>query len=151
MLVYRIGRTIHAGDLSGRGAELHGGRWNIKDIPCIYTAGTKALCILEYAANVRLNELPGDLSMTTFMIPDDGWITVAPDKLPRRWQQRPFPEETAVFGSALLLKNEFLVIRIPSVIVPDEFNYLLNPRHPRFPQVKIAAVQRWDFDARIKQ
>ncbi len=151
MLVYRIGRTIHARDLSGRGAELHGGRWNRKDIPCIYTAGTKALCILEYAANVRLNELPGDLSMTTFAIPDNGWITVIPDQLPRRWQQRPFPEETAAFGSALLSKNEFLVIRLPSVIVTDEFNYLLNPRHPRFHEVKIAGVQRWDFDARIKQ
>ncbi|GAA4312569.1 RES family NAD+ phosphorylase [Compostibacter hankyongensis] len=151
MLVFHLGRAAHAGDLSGKGAELYGGRWNLPGFPCIYTAGSRALCTLEYAVHLRLNELPDSLSITTCEIPDNGWKAFSLNDLPPGWQQRPAPRETAAFGTRLLAERKHLALRLPSVIVPDEFNYLLNPFHLRFNEVKIISITPLQFDRRIKQ
>lgn len=151
MLVYHTGRAIYSKDLTGKGAELFGGRWNRIGVPCIYTSGSKSLSLLEYAVNVKIEDLPGDLCITAYDIPDDSWKAVPLKDLPASWQQRPFPRETAAFGTHLLMKNEFLAIRIPSVIIPDEFNFLLNPLHSRFHKVKIAVCLPLAFDTRIKR
>lgn len=151
MLVYHTGKSNHAWDLTGKGAELFGGRWNATGIPCIYASATKSLSILEYAVNVKLNRLPNDLSITTYKIPDDSWREISKGTLPLNWQDRPSPPETIKFGSAFLLKKEYAVIKIPSVIIIDEFNYILNPLHPAFGKIKIVEVSQFIFDVRIKQ
>ena len=62
MLVYRIGRTKRAGDLTGEGSRLNGGRWNHKLTPCIYTSESRALALLEYTVNVNIDEIPRALT-----------------------------------------------------------------------------------------
>jgi len=150
MHVYRLSQRIFADDLLGAGARLHGGRWNHKGIPCIYTGTSRALCICEYAANVSSDNLPNDLAMVTFEIPEHSVLNLEINQLPKNWREDPSPFENKKLGSKILIKNEFLIIRIPSTIVPQEYNYILNPVHKNFEKVKIVDIMNFNFDIRIK-
>lgn len=151
MLVYHLGHSRFADQLTGEGAKLHGGRWNKIGTPCIYASETKALSVLEYAANVRLDELPASLSFTIYELPQKGTMTVEFEALPENWQESPSPEETKLFGNSLLQRTDILAIRIPSIIIPSEYNFILNPSAKNFAAIKIVEIQPFVLDKRIKK
>jgi RES domain-containing protein len=151
MLLYRIGKTKYAKDLEGEGAKLNGGRWNHEGVPCIYTAESRALCLLEYSAHVSVNIIPTDLSFTSFEVPDNSILEVKLAKLPHNWKKWPHPKETRDFGSALLNENKFLVLKFPSAIISEEYIYVINPLHARMKEVKIVEVQSYVYDIRLKR
>ncbi|MCB9268953.1 MAG: RES domain-containing protein [Lewinellaceae bacterium] len=70
MIVYRIGKRKYAGDMSGRGAQMAGGRWNRKGIPAIYTSESRALSLLEVAVHLPLGMVPPSYSIATLEVPD---------------------------------------------------------------------------------
>ncbi|TDE13318.1 RES family NAD+ phosphorylase [Dyadobacter psychrotolerans] len=148
MLVYRIGRTKFAEDLTGEGARLNGGRWNHKLIPCIYTSESRALALLEYTANVNIEDIPRALSVSVFEIPDNEIFEIPLSGLPGDWALSPAPSSAKELGSALLATH--LVVKVPSAIVADEFNYLLNPRHPKSSALKILSIRDFVYDVRLK-
>jgi RES domain-containing protein len=150
MFVYRIGRTKFAQDLSGEGARLYGGRWNPKGTPCVYTASSISLAILEISVNTSLDDIPRALSLTTIRIPDD-ILEVKIDDLPGNWSQYPAPSSTREFGGRLLNEARYLSFRLPSSVISREFNYIINPLHPLMKQVKIISVEDFVFDVRIKK
>ena len=149
MEVYRIGKTRYARDLTGEGARLYGGRWNNVLTPCVYTSESRALALLEYTVNVNADEIPKALSITTFEISDKNIKTLLPADLPRDWLQAPAPASAKEFGTALLKKG-ISVIKIPSCIIPGEFNYLLNPAVLTPTLFKITSVEDFRYDIRIK-
>ena len=150
MLVYRIGKTKYANDLSGEGAKINGGRWNHKSIACIYTSESRALSLLEYTVNVNIDEIPRALSLTTLEIPDKDILIIAEDSLPGNWKQIPLPSSTKNFGTRFLTARTKLAIRVPSSVMPDEFNYILNPLHPNSRNIKILEIRDLAYDVRIK-
>ncbi|MDH7461911.1 RES family NAD+ phosphorylase [Chitinophagaceae bacterium 26-R-25] len=151
MKVYRVGKTRYANDLTGEGAKLHGGRWNHVMTACIYTSESRALALLEYTVNVNIEDIPRALSITTFEIPDDIAIQeLTMLQLPGDWKEFPAPSSTKDFGTELLDGANFPVIKIPSVVVSQEFNFLFNPKHPDFRKVKIVDVRDLVYDVRIK-
>lgn len=149
--VYRIGKTKYAMDLTGTGAKLNGGRWNHEGTPCIYTAESRALALVEYTAHVSEEEIPRALSFTTYTIPENSILILTAGQLPGNWRDWPYAKEPRDFGTTLLNKAEYLVIKIPSAVIPEEFNYLLNPLHPLISKVKIAEVKDYAYDLRLKQ
>ncbi len=149
MEIYRLGLTIYARQLSGEGAKLHGGRWNHIGHPCIYAAASKALCVLEFAANVSLDELPEDLSFTTYELPREACRTFSPAELPEDWMATPAPDSTKAWGTAQL--QMAVALKVPSVVIPSEYNFVLNPLHVHFAQVRLKGVERFIFDKRIKK
>lgn len=149
MIVYHLGSTKFARQLTGEGAKLHGGRWNNIGQPCIYASGAKSLCVLEYAANVSLDEMNHNLAFTAYEIPDDCWAQFETKELPAGWMELPSPDAVRAWGTKQLQKH--LALQLPSVIVPTEFNYLLNPLHPDFKNVRIKEVEPFTFDRRIKK
>ena len=151
MFVYHLGHTKFARSLNGEGAKLHGGRWNFVGVPCLYTSESKALCILEYAANVRLEEMPSSLSITTYDLPEKGLKELLLTDLSANWQDIPSPEENKRLGSEILKDVNVLAIKVPSVIVPSEFNFILNPFATKFDTIKIADVHIFTMDKRIKK
>jgi RES domain-containing protein len=151
MEVYHLGRTKFADQLSGEGAKLHGGRWNRIGHPCIYASETRALCILEYAANVSLEQLPLSLSITVYLIPDNSWKQFNENDLPKNWNEVPVTSEVKDWGTAHLQEKKFLAIKLPSVIIPTEYNFIINPLHPDFKKVKIKNIHSFTFDHRIKK
>ena len=126
MLVYRISKTQYAEDLNGTGAKLYGGRWNHIDTPCIYTASSRSLAILEFSVNVNIDYIPRALSICIFEIDETMVKEFEINKLPGDWKDVPSPFSTKEFGTKLLEKGN-PIIKLPSIIIPDEFNFILNP------------------------
>ena len=149
MLVYRLTHTLYAADLTGEGARLYGGRWNQVGTPCLYTSESRALAVLEFSVNVNLVSILRHLSLIEIEIPDD-MLEIAIHKLPGNWRDAPAPSSTKDFGTRLLTVSEHCVIKIPSSVIPEEFNYLLKPLHPRIKECKIRAVKDFVYDIRIK-
>lgn len=150
MIVYRIGKTIHANDLSGEGARLNGGRWNHAGTSCIYSSESRALSVLEFSSNVSLDLIPRDLSFTSIDIPDNSWIELSISDLPADWNDTVTPVSTKDFGTHLLKQTGSLALKIPSVIIPQEFNYLINPIHQDISKVSIKEIVDFAYDLRIK-
>ncbi len=150
MLVYRVGKTKHANDLSGEGAKINGGRWNHKSISCLYTSESRALSLLEYTVNVNVQEIPRALSITTIEIPDSEILILSEDSLPGSWKKVPVPTSTQNFGSDLLRSSKKAVIQIPSAVISQEFNYILNPLHINSRSFKIKSITDLVYDIRIK-
>ncbi len=150
MIVYRIGRTKHARDLTGEGARLNGGRWNHKLTPCIYASENKALALLEYTVNINIDEIPRALSFTVIQIPDTGILQLNIAELPGNWTASPTPSSTRDIGTAILKKGDYAIIKIPSTVISYEFNYLINPLRLDIAKCKILDVTDFIYDVRIK-
>jgi RES domain-containing protein len=122
---------------SGDGARRYGGRWNISGRPVVYVAQNASLAILETLVHLRTRELVQQYVL--FHVQFDGRIMTAldPKDLPESWRRIEPSPEVQRLGDAWLAGATSAVLRVPSVIVPTEWNYLLNPAHPHFPRIKI--------------
>lgn len=124
---------------------MYGGRWNEPGTRAIYTAGSRSLAVLETLANYAV--LPRDFAMTTVRIPK----RVGIQELPRRlltpdWQD--IPQVTQMLGKAWL--SQTAVLRVPSAIIPEESNYVLNPEHKDFRLIEFLPALPFRFDSRLK-
>lgn len=153
MQVFRLARHARRHDLSGYGAFLYGGRWNLRGTSVLYTAETRSLAIMEVLVHLTSEELPADMYMLTLDVPataSRAELLVA--DLPPDWRRTGLPQPTALLGHAWLAAATSLALRVPSVVVSQEHNLLLNPAHPEFAQVKLAAEpELFFFDERLKK
>ena len=95
MIVYRFCRKAYANDLSGRGAELNGGRWNSKGTAMIYTSPSRALCLVEIMVHIPAGIIPKDFHLVSILIPDNtDVITLGLKDLPENWNKNPVPAST---------------------------------------------------------
>lgn len=143
MLLYRIAHSKYASDLSGEGARRAGGRWNLKGTPVIYTADSTALATLETLVHFPLNLTPQDRAIATIELPDVLPVTtINLEDLPDNWFTYPAPRELAVIGNDWVLQGETVAMTVPSSITPNSEgrNYILNPAHRDFQQIKIIKV-----------
>jgi RES domain-containing protein len=140
MRLYRIVKTKYAHDLTGMGAKINGGRWNHEGIPCIYLSESRALSLLEYIAHTGINTVPPALSFTTFEVPEHSMRTLSLSDLPANWLQRPHCTENRDLGSSLLAETGYLLLKLPSLIINQEFSFVLNTEHPLIGSVKITDV-----------
>lgn len=148
MLIYRIANCRFIDDLTGKGAAMYGGRWNTKDIYMLYTAQSAALALLETV--VHIGKIPEQgYCMLTLQIPADKIETQSIDKLPALWQANPAPDELKLIGDKFIKAGKKLALKVPSVIMPEEYNILLNPMHPDFKKVKLAAKKNIGIDERL--
>jgi RES domain-containing protein len=150
MIVYRISSARYAKDLTGEGARLYGGRWNHRLTACVYTSASRALAVLEYTVNITTDDIPRALSIVSIDIPDEKIFEITAPILPGNWKEAPAPASTKDFGTSLLKKVHFPVIKMPSAIIPQEFNFILNPLHPDSKGFVIADIQDFVYDLRIK-
>lgn len=153
MIVYRIAKTKFIHDLSGVGARITGGRWSRKGIGVIYTSESRALATVEYLVHVPLSYVPPGLSIASLEIPDNisNMKEIQKDNLPTNWRDYPAPQELANVGTKWVLSNETLLLRVPSAVVEEEYNILINPLHPDMNQVKILSIKKYRFDNRLLQ
>ncbi len=149
MIVFRLSKTKFARDLSGKGAEIAGGRWNSKGIPVIYCGASRALCTTEIAVHTPLGNIPEDYQIVSIKIPDIGFYEIPESKLPKNWRVFPHSIDTQKLGDQFVKANKHLVMRVPSAVVQGDFNFIINPRHKDFSKVKIQNVQAFSFDERL--
>lgn len=152
MIVYRIANVKYKEDtLSGIGAEKFGGRWNEVGTRAVYCSENRSLALLEYyihSDNVAL--LPKELLLAVIEVPDDFPI-VELQKLPEKWSQYPYSTRTTAVFSKYLKKGDFFALKVPSSIVPMEYNLVLNPLYPDFGKVKVIDFLKIPIDARLKR
>lgn len=137
----------------GEGARLFGGRWNPRGTAMVYLSSTLSLAALEILAHADFDTLPDPYVALPVDIPDrDGLVEVvdAP-QVSRRWLEHPAPPELAAFGAAWVKASRSLLARVPSALIPQEFNYLLNPNHPDAKLLRIGAPAPFHFDARLQR
>lgn len=127
-------------DLTGHGARLYGGRWNGPGRPVLYLASTAALCVLEVRVHLDLpfDLLPDDYVLMTVDL-DGLEIERAPDDV----------REPADFGDRWLGEARTPLLEVPSAIVTESANLLLNPIHPAAARVRIETMRPFTFDARL--
>lgn len=150
MVVFRIARNLYIRDLSGTGAKRYGGRWNAKGTAVLYTSRHRSLAILELLVNASIQTLPSDLSILKLEIPDlKNSSDISPSDLPDNWRSTPAPFHLSHIGSEWITSGSSLTLTVPSVIVPEEQNLLINPNHPDFNQVKVESISSFNVDSRF--
>ncbi len=145
---WRIVMAKHAATaFSGKGAADYGGRWNSRGVPVVYTSSTRSLAALEIL--VHLNP-PVRFKYVAFRVKFDAALleVVPPKTLPAEWQSEPPPSSQAV-GDVWVLQARSAVLMLPSVIIPGEPNYLLNPAHADFRTISIGRPEPFAFDVRL--
>lgn len=150
MIVFRLSKLKYSRDLSGKGAEKSGGRWNSKGTAMVYTGISRALCTAEIAVHTPLGNVPSDYTLTSIELPDAIRITsLEADKLPGDWRSFPHPNSTQLLGDAFIAENKFLAMQVPSVVVQGEYTILINPAHKDFNKVRIISTEAFVFDERL--
>lgn len=152
MIVYRITKSEHAA-LDGIGGLYGPGRWHKKGSLIIYVAEHASLAAWEKIVHVAsFANLQKDLLLVKLEIPERIEIlNVPPNILVKGWDQFPYSSETMNFGTSFLRKKECLALRVPTVIIPDEFNIILNPLHPDIFSCKVISTVPFIFDRRISK
>jgi RES domain-containing protein len=145
--------TYQADDLSGKGAAASGGRWNAKGTPVVYASQTRALAALETLVHLNAGGLPLNRYLVAVEVSDAIWSaaeTLEASSLPVGWDAEPPGQVSIAAGTAWLKSNRSALLVAPSVIVPEEFNVLVNPGHPDSRSITAAKVRRWLYDPRLK-
>ncbi|SDM96746.1 RES family NAD+ phosphorylase [Vreelandella arcis] len=125
----------------GEGARLYGGRWNSPGNACVYVASSESLALLEIMVNLESYRLLNAYALMRLTLPADSILSVGAEE---NWQEAPAPAETAELGDGWLASGQSLALAVPSVVVPRELNYMLNPAHPLLDQI-VATVEALPF------
>ena len=153
--VWRIAtdtKTYEANGLSGAGAKTTGGRWNAPGDAIVYTSETQALACLETVVHLNAGGLPLNRYLVSVTIPDPVWAkarTETPASLPVGWDADPSGRASIQFGTNWIRSMASALLRVPSVIVPDEYNVLINPLHPDSKGIAAVKIRRWLYDPRL--
>ena len=123
-------------------------RWNHLGTPMVYSATSRALAALEFFVNLEPNEAPADLLIAEATIPDECVETVGLKLLPRNWRALN-NQRCRDIGSKWAASLRSLALKVPSAVVEEDWNVLLNPKHPEFAKVKIGSAKPFRFDERL--
>lgn len=149
MILYRLAKCVYVDDLSGTGARLYGGRWNSEGKAAVYLASSGSLAVLEVLVHLPPLMIPNGYCITEISVPEHSIFTVKNEELPENWKDIAQPAALRKIGDQFLARNEYLLLKVPSAIVPFEYNYIMNPAHPAFKEVHILKKQPFDFDERL--
>ena len=150
MEVFRITHKKWSKSLTASGLPA---RWNSAGVFIIYTAGSRALACLENIVHKGSPDLMSPFITTVISIPDDLKILeISVDELPGGWSKSGDAgySQCRPFGDNWVLRSESAVLKVPSAIIPEEANFLLNPNHPDFSGISIISEEPFSFDNRIK-
>lgn len=149
MILYRISNCNRADDVSGTGAKLYGGRWNSIGIAMHYMASSRALAALEVLANKNVMTGGENLCLSIFEMPDESIITIEIADLPEGWRDYPSIPFLKKLGDEFIQQSKFFLLKVPSAIIEDEYNFLMNVHHPLAAQIKVKEIKPFRFDRRL--
>jgi len=150
MRAYRLSSKAHqAKAFTGEGARLAGGRWNHKGTRVVYCSESRALAAIELFVNLDPALAPAALVLIAIDVPDSIITEVDVATLPSDWRAYPAPDAVKDVGSEWAKEGTSAGLLVPSAVMPEEKNLLLNPEHPDFARVKIGKPSKFTFDSRM--
>jgi len=150
MQLWRLVKTKYAGTaFDGEGERLYGARWNSPGNRVAYASSNSALAVLEVLVHMTGGgSLPG-YSLVCASLPDSLVEVIAPADLPDNWDSSPVPPEAQAVGDAWLASTRSLALRVPSALVRDSYNILIDPEHGDIEQLRIESSEPFDFERRL--
>lgn len=155
VVLWRIAKhtaQYSATDLSGGGAKFTGGRWNSKGIAVVYAASTIALATLETLAHVGDNIAMRNSFLVQIHVPPAVWKLremIAAVDLDPTWLAEPPGSTSIAFGDAWLANKSAALLMVPSVIIPEEYNVMINPAHPSAAHITATVLRQYIYDPRL--
>ncbi len=150
MRLWRISRfATPAQAFDGEGARRYPGRWNPAGVPVVYTSTSLPLAALELLVNADVHHLRLPFHAFSLEIPARLVERPADADLPPDWRNLTHPADARAFGGAWAASLRSLALLVPSVVIPDERNAVLNPRHPGFAKLEIEGPRPFSFDPRV--
>ncbi len=151
MQAWRIAKERYALDRAGTGSQLTGGRWNSQGVAVIYAGLTPGVCALEKLVHTS-DHLIADLVLVSIQLPDDDSLykKYLPSDLPKGWSAVPSSTASIEFGDRFVAEQKYLGIILPSAVMPEEFNLLINPGHPAYHLVSYKIERPFTFDERLR-
>lgn len=151
MRIWRLCLQRHTAP-DGEGARLYGGRWNSAGTAVVYTSATLSLAVLEYLANLDSDILPDGLVALSADVPEElGIRAIQIKELPVNWREYPAPDAVKAIGTAWASASESVILSVPSVIIPEERNFLVNPAHPDAGRIHWNAPTPFRLDPRLRR
>ncbi len=148
-VAWRLVKAAYADTpLDGEGARRYGGRWSSPGRAAVYASDTLALAALEVLVHLQSSAL---LEAYLTIGIDYEERPAAPGPLPEDWRRGSTPRGPRRIGDTWLDSGRSVVLRVPSAVIPREYNVIFNPAHPRFRQVRVVARERFMFDARLER
>ncbi|MBK8610535.1 MAG: RES family NAD+ phosphorylase [Chitinophagaceae bacterium] len=148
MIIYRLALESFKDDMSGTGSKLFGGRWNVPGIPAVYATQNISLAVLEILVNAGKHHIPPSYYLLKLDAPDNlSMKLITNDKLKEKWY-RDF-EYAQFIGSNFLESGKEAILKVPSAIIKEEYNFVLNPAHAEFKKISIKESVPFDFDIRL--
>jgi RES domain-containing protein len=151
LTVFRLGKHVHRAQLfSGQGGLYASGRWSGRGRPIVYTSASISLAVLEYTVNYRRRGWVPATVLGRATIPGSVRVeTVSIHNLPPKWFAADPPPQLQRIGGQWLERGESAVLKVPSAIVTEEWNYLLNPLHADFGKLRLSTPKLFSFDRRV--
>ncbi|MET3131291.1 RES domain-containing protein [Oxalobacteraceae bacterium GrIS 1.11] len=141
-----------AEDLTGTGAKITGGRWNRPGTALLYCAENIALASLETFVHLNANGLPLNRYLVRIDIPDATWnaaVVLTVTSAPVGWDAIPTGKVSLDVGDHWAAGGASALLLVPSVIVPEEHNVLINPLHADAGAIRASKIRKWHYDARM--
>jgi RES domain-containing protein len=152
LTAWRIVTARHAATaFDGEGARRYGGRWNSPGVAVVYAAGTRSLAALEMVVHLGPGMRHARFVLIGCRFPDGLVERVDVATLPRDWRQSPPPAALAAIGDAWASRGSSAVLAVPSALVPEETNYLINPRHADAAAIEVGQAEPFTVDGRLLQ
>jgi RES domain-containing protein len=147
--VWRLARRAYSA-LDGEGARRAGGRWNSPGIAAVYTSSALSLAVLELLVHTDPDLVPNDLRGFEIEVPDSLTVHLLDSStLPSNWRQIPNHPACRAIGDDWLQRRTQVLLGVPSAIIPEELNYLINPAHPDASLIRVVGSRAFSFDERL--
>jgi RES domain-containing protein len=148
MIVYRICNALYSDDLSGTGAKMFGGRWNSKGVAMLYVSQHISLAVVEMLVHNQFKDFTIELSLLHISFPDTLEIKeVKHNKMKTDWTED--YGYTQFMGDNFIQSATHAILKIPSAVITEENNYIINPMHADFKKLKITDITSFRTDKRL--
>ena len=151
VVAWRIVKQKHVKDaFSGEGARRYGGRWNSKGTAIVYTAQSQSLAALEIMVHTEFPELLEYYAAIPVTFEEVLIEKLDVSRLPKDWRAYPAARAVRALGDDWIASRNSVVLQVPSVVIPSENNFLLNPAHRDFAKLEIGEAKTFEFDPRFR-
>lgn len=148
MIVYRLSLEKYSHDLSGAGARRYGGRWNDPGFAALYTTENISLAVLEILVHADKNHIPPHYMILKIELPSTiDLVEISTSKLKKNLKDD--LDISRFIGNEFIRNKQSLALKVPSAIVEEEHNFILNPAHPDMKKIKIKWTKPFRFDKRL--